>query len=718
MSRTKWMTASDEPFRDELVAELDEIAGRAGEIYTRRLDAEDVRRCRWDGQSADGRKWSGKMDKPAFPWEGAADTRVRLADEIINDHVQLYTEAFFAAKLQARAIESGDLERANNVSTLLRWLRDGLLHEELLTEVELAAQWREGDDPGMCVVSCLWKRETALEMQTLTIEEALAAAAEVTGSEEAGEDLILSRALEAQALDLMEQAWPQIKRPRLRKALRELRKNGTTELPVSYVKANRPCIRALRIFEDIFFPPGTTDLQRARILFTREWLTEVELAERKLSEDWDGDWIEAVLEVGPGGCIARAGGNAGTEWAFRSFEEKQESLYEVWRAYYRAHDEMGIPAMQETIFHHGVRDAWAKHGPLGHPDGDYPFTVMRREVLSRELTDSRGIPQLVVTQQVEVKIQRDCRAAATQLATLPMMKILKRRGGVELVLGPAAQLRVERMDELEWQPPPPFPSASLEIEKATRQDMESYFARPGEGVAPARVQLYAQSKLRTWNAGWKAVFSQALGLMQRFMDPVEIERVTGQPAEEFTKEMIRGRYDLTVEVDARDMDLDFLVKKMEIVGKYVLPADQAGTFDVAGIAKEVLGAVDSRWAQRYVRDSGAVSMQEIEEEQTALVKMANGIEVPLRERGVNAKLRLQVIEQTLSTSPKLQEALTEPDGLFAKLLENHKKNLQHMIDQEQNKMIGRTGTAPVLEAAAGATDPDATANERNQKQSF
>ena len=50
---------------------------------------DDMRLCRWEGQTEDGKKHSDyRQDQdPAMPFEGASDVRVRLADKLINELV-------------------------------------------------------------------------------------------------------------------------------------------------------------------------------------------------------------------------------------------------------------------------------------------------------------------------------------------------------------------------------------------------------------------------------------------------------------------------------------------------------------------------------------------------------------------------------------------------------------------------------------------------------
>ena len=58
-----------------------------GSSLDRLAALDDIRYCRWEGQSDDGKKHSDmrRDGNPAMPWEGASDVRVRLVDRTIND---------------------------------------------------------------------------------------------------------------------------------------------------------------------------------------------------------------------------------------------------------------------------------------------------------------------------------------------------------------------------------------------------------------------------------------------------------------------------------------------------------------------------------------------------------------------------------------------------------------------------------------------------------
>jgi len=68
---------------------------------------------------------------------------------------------------------------------------------------------------------------------------------------------------------------------------------------------------------------------------------------------------------------------------------------------------------------------------------------------------------------------------------------------------------------------------------------------------------------------------------------------------------------------------------------------------------------------------------------------------------VNARLRLQTLEQTVMKSPVLARRMMQPvtpdDELFAKLVETRRQNLSFLVEQvTTNATAGRQGTRPVL----------------------
>ena len=131
---------SNEPDLDLLQSELTDILEDAGRNSRRRDDFDDVRYCRWDGQSDDGRKHEEHLGHRPTPWENASDTQIRLADRLINEHIHMVTEAFFRSNMNVTGVETSDNKKASYWRDALSYFLEQRMLPELRREVELLAQ--------------------------------------------------------------------------------------------------------------------------------------------------------------------------------------------------------------------------------------------------------------------------------------------------------------------------------------------------------------------------------------------------------------------------------------------------------------------------------------------------------------------------------------------------------------------------------------------------
>lgn len=431
--------AATSPDLDALRAELGTLLAQAGGIRDRQTRAQNTRLCRWDGQSADYRKWDDDAeDGVAKPFNGAPDQRVPTVDTAIRQRVALFVEAIMSGQIQAQPIGGLDhAESATKMTRVLTWLRENIMGGELRHEAELLANYVEGDDPGVGLLKVCWHREAALELRQLTLEEVAtqllavrgieiadlqqlppAAAQQMIGAITDLEDLIFNATREDEAIDLLALAFPTVKkRALLRRALRDLRRTRTTELPLPYVKANRPSVAALRYMHDVFYPSDLDDPQKARIIYEREWVSEAELRARVHTKGYDAAGVEDVLEAGPGTSEVDGYAAADNTWAridgqsVRFGEAETEKLFELWHAHTQASDDYGIPGVYLTTFSHKVEDTVLSHAILGYPDGEMPYVLFRAEIIARGTENVRGTADRLGSMQSDIKLQRDCRGA-------------------------------------------------------------------------------------------------------------------------------------------------------------------------------------------------------------------------------------------------------------------------------------------------------------------
>ena len=79
--------------------------------------------------------------------------------------------------------------------------------------------------------------------------------------------------------------------------LRELRKEGTTTVPVTRQVVNRPRLKALAPDEDVFWPNYTIDPQEAPYVFHVLHMTPEQLRAKIASEGWDEEFVEKAMEL-------------------------------------------------------------------------------------------------------------------------------------------------------------------------------------------------------------------------------------------------------------------------------------------------------------------------------------------------------------------------------------------------------------------------------------
>ena len=87
-----------------------------GEWLDRRQRDYDTRHCLWAGKSNDFKKHSSQSSTgKVFPWPGASDQEVRLADENISSRLAMCMNSVRRAHIVATPVESNDIERSNVV---------------------------------------------------------------------------------------------------------------------------------------------------------------------------------------------------------------------------------------------------------------------------------------------------------------------------------------------------------------------------------------------------------------------------------------------------------------------------------------------------------------------------------------------------------------------------------------------------------------------------
>lgn len=674
----------------KLIGDIDAADADGSQYIHRKLQNFNTRYCLWPGQTDDGRKHQSAYGKRVFPFENAADTKIFLAESIIRERCIALTNAFFKARVQVQPVEAMDIDKRNAAESVLKWLLFQHCLDDLRREIRLAAEMRE--TYGLAVMAVDWETQTRVEIKRFTMEDAMAMLQESQDPNlQALIEVVLDPEQEELAAQLMGEVIPELGTTA---KVRQFREKGEVEWESPYVFSSKPVVRALEAWEDIIFPIQTDSLQRASFVARRELLNEFELRERAAVEGWDQDWVERAVKHK--GEMRRVHLNIHRSDQF--LYEQLRDLCEVWHVYTKEHDERtGAVKVMRTVLSYNITDEVALHELMPYEHQMYPFVELPRERNTRPLLESRGIPEIVASAQEEVKIQRDARVDRTSLAMIPPLRVPANRGKMDLILGPGMQIPERRPGEISWMEPPSPDMGSIEVEAATRADVDRYFGRMTESVNPNLAMLHMQELVDSWLIDMKLVIVQIMGLAQQYMTPEEVARVTGNPLP-FTASGadIRGRFDITAEFDARILDNEALGQKMDFIAKTLVPLDSFGVIDRASLIKVMMQAVDPNLANMLVQDIGAATAAEQEDEQGAFAKIAAGTEPPLKEGGQNAQIRLQTLQQIIQSNPAVMQRYQQ-DEIFKRMIDARMQAFQFQLQQQQNAVIGRVGAQPALQ---------------------
>lgn len=697
---------SDTPDLGQMTQEMHTALTGASDFYDRAQRSLDVRECVWPNQSPDGRKHS-TPNEPAFPWDNASDARVRTVDMIINELVKKKRIALARMNVQAVPTPAHDMERGQRLATLIRWYLRGPMSNEAQREIELLANYQE--TYGSAVLGVGWHQPLAYENKIITIDEISAMAMEAGGPAalaDVGEVLFDPRQEET-ALEWILSMSPLLTRREARRVLEDWRTSSEAEIAMPYVAESRPSLMALQCMQDVIFPVNTWDLQRSRFIAQRELLTETELREKAEGrEEWDEDFVEALLQR-PGdtfnntlGAMALSARQQQLTGLWNTTLNETEEYFEAWHFYHRA-TFRGVPCLYRTVMSpalgEGRRTAEALCGKHEMIEGapEYPHIEFVREFRARSILSSRGLPEVLDTDQREIKVQRDSRVDLASVTTAPMMRKEPRVGGEQYAFGPGIVVSAKRgdLEPIVW---PMSNQHSVEVENATKRGVNEYVGRAGEGIPPELVRLHEEAGTQAWLERWQIVAHHIGNLAQRYTPPLTIAKLTGisnKPLD-ITPENIAGDFAVILTFDPRFASPEFVFGMLERIEKYVIPLDSNAIIERNELIYWAFAGIDPGLADRVVRDSDAAQQSEIEDEQNNLALMVTGQAPPMKLKGQNYAARLNVLQSSLQANAPYYQLLLQSRPDFRALLEQRVAFLEQQIAQDKNRAIGIFGTNP------------------------
>lgn len=688
--------ASDSPDIGELLSEYNRsmVNSSQGNLVTK---FDNIRFARWPGQTNDGKKHSENRpeSEPAWPFEGASDVRNRLIDSTCNELTALLLTAFSRSEIRASGVELSDLQLGGAATTLLQWVKEVKMPQEIRKEAELAAQYAL--QYGWSAFFVGWQQKISKRKREISLEE-IATVAQQSDSQVIQDlpNLIINAP--EQAIEILMALSPEVGKKDAKRIVRELAETGVSWKNEEYVSKNLPEILALKPWDEIIFPPETADLQRSRVIFRRTWMSEVELREKIVTENWNPDWVEkAIQQLGKSSTFYNINLLPTTTMLVYN-GTNYNNMVEVVYAYTKSMDG-DAPAIFYTVIcpqaasnKHWDSSSYAIHERLDYAHGEYPFVEFRREQIRRAITDTRGIPELASTDQDEIKAQHDSIRDHTAFSTLPPIKVVKRIGAMNKV-APGLPLPVTNANDYTFMDPPARePSVAFKLIERVEQNHAAYFGTNNALVMPAKTQMIQQMLVNSWLMSWRSVFKQMFALCCQYMAPEEIQRITGATLPDNITD-IHNEFDLNIKFDIMDLDREYLAKKIQGLTS-ISQMDAGGVLNKNKITEMLIRAIAPEMASELIVNQESASQKMYKDVQNEIAMMLLGNEALYQENDPTAQTKLQYAQQIISSNQKAQAALQQDEN-FKQLFENYVKNLNMSVMQQQNAQIGRIGVSQI-----------------------
>jgi hypothetical protein len=781
--------ASETPDLERIAKEF-ERAGGLSHCSVQKERNDRIRFCRWKGRTSDYKKHRRAIGREPVPYEDAWDSRPSVADDIMEDLVDVAGQAFRSAQFQVRPNGKGDpaaaLMKADAVRKVMVKYTEKIrarLNEEADYMLELALGY------GECVGQVGWDRRLGMRMEKRTMEQITQAAvgalnilrtiqvaeSQAMEAEGAGEgarpslteeeigrleelahlpELILDPAGERAAAvivqtfarDLAAQAFRgileeygddflknyELPLPDARRIVRALREEGAAAIPAPYVKRNQPYACAREVGYDLFLPPETTelDLEESTLwVAVREWLRPGQIRESQAADGWDKAWCDAAIAAG--GKVSQWTDVIEDEQGWVEDDESdivehgsadtKSGLVEVVYFYAMYTTPAGIPQLWCTIYcPHALR------GPNGEPlyakhsnaDGQCYFYEFRPRKKRRSFFDNQGLPEQVGSDQQSIKNMIDMLVDRANLEVNPPLKV-RNRLSMRYKMGPGSQVPEKREGEVGYlETPTGNPQLAFNLIEFTYGRLHNKFGLMREGVLPSQWQMKLGRLTERFLLTWQSMFGGMLKLIQEHGEPGEIAQILGVGAAEAgaeggaaTESPIAGEYDVCLYFDVKNLDYEFLWKKLEAITKTAVPLDRAGVIDVAQLVKLIMLAIDPTYAAALVTDKTGASQAVFKDVRTEVALMYQGNEADYVENDPAAAMKLKFLDEIVQGNPEYMEALGAPrmdpktqamqapdpakfKPRFQELLQKYQQNLQQSVKQEDNKMHGRLGMKP------------------------
>ena len=644
-------------------------------------EAKDLRKDLWAGKS----KTSRKESEDSWPWQGSSDLDPCLIGPICDSDVATLTTAVSKANITAAPTEASDISSAAIVTNFMKWRLSSM--DEFPRELNIGANYLQ--ENGICFFGVSFKREVTRVLRPLSLEEIAAISPELVTA-------IADDEMKDSSLELLQGAFPEISKSRIRKMYKELRRDGVTEVPQTEVVTSRPTVRAYELGRDLIVDSNLQDLQSARAIYTTQYLTPEQLMGKVKTDNYDKDFVEEIIENTTGDYEnAYDGFSEALLTGQNESPDHFDGLVRLVTAFRKEVDEDGIPICCVTIFsEHG--EGYAKKYIMNVDQGSYPFVCITREQLTRRLFDSRGIPELLRSHSIAVKSEADQRRDAASLMTCPPLEYTIGRRPEKI--GAGTQIPVRRRGEVGWMEVPRFNPASTQVEMDIRNLAAKMTGRATSEADAVEANVLRQSYINNWLHGISQVMRKMWVLDRTYNSQIFFRVSNNAQGQQIVMDETAHKYDFILTFNSINSDESKVIEKLQAVGQIMSQYDRSGQANYSAFMRTFLDAIDPNLAAQLLMPADEATTRTILETSQDIARISSGQVVDAPTKGANPQLRLQVLQQYIQGTEQIpaedvQQRLQQ-DEKFRDRLENYQKQLTFQIQQMENARIGALGAAP------------------------
>jgi hypothetical protein len=324
--------------------------------------------------------------------------------------------------------------------------------------------------------------------------------------------------------------------------------------------------------------------------------------------------------------------------------------------------------------------------PLPYDHGMWPFVKHDYEVKNTRWYSSRGVPEKIRGLHQTIEKMYNARLVRDELNNAPMWRVSKQLGmaGDEIRMRPGQVIQGEPGEVEMLNKGITTDVSSERLEQQAKAYAEEYLSitdfsnrsavNQGSARTATEMQLINQSSTRQVNTDI-ALFLDSLSevahhmyliLKQSVQKPRKVGGVILTPEDFLVKVIVSwsGSLDAT----DNEMQTQKAINRMNLAMQYGQPAGIVTPTNIYNMLQDIFDKdPDVELSSRFITTPEDVQLSELEEQQSEIIRMMNGFDVPVSSDD-NDNIHLQVIEEWIN-SPQGSQSMQNPG--IAALIEKH-----------------------------------------------